>query len=610
MQLELTDRAGKTGPALTGHQPRLQHLLRGPSGLEVSLAKKTLPPALLEVNELLRSGRREEARIRLNARVLQSIQDRISEDPGCTDIMYVTARLSWETGQAEVAERFLRMVLDREEHPVALADLARLIQQDTTRSSEAGTYWRRAWELAPDNLECLLAYAAAVRDLGDVQRSVKLLEQAARQAPQHCGVASQLLWNYNYLPGYDRVDLYARAKQWAEKHLASITRFTSYDNEPSPTKKLRVGLVSGDFLENSPLMFFAPALAMVNRHAFSLHAYSTVSTSDAGTGQYVALFDGFRDVQAMTDPEMATQIRQDGIDILVAFGGRCQGNRLGVMALQPAPVQVDWGALATLGFPQIGYRITDEVLDPPDSQPYHTEALVYLSGGYTSYQPPPESPVVTPPPAQTNGHFTFGSFNNHLKITDQLLDMWEQVLQRVPRSQLVLKFPSARDRGVREFTLQRLAQRGIDCGRIKLCGPTEYYDHLCLLGQVDILLDAYPFNGFRTTLEGLWMGVPTITLSGTQRVSRTGLAIMKQLGLDGAFVAHTPQAYIDRACAYADQLDALAQLRRGLREVLLSSPICDPQRFARALQGAFRYMWQQWCAGQADVGRQKLEVRR
>jgi protein O-GlcNAc transferase len=588
----------KTSRGATEHRPRLSLLLQGARGLEISLAGEALPGVLLEINELLRSGQAEEARARFDEDVLYAVQGCVDKDPGCTDIMYIAARLLLETDQYESAERFFRMILEREPHPVVLADLARLIQQDSTRNSEAGIYWQRAWDLDPDKLEYLLEYASCVRDIGDVKGSIRLLERAAVLAPCHCGLESQLLWSLNYVPGYDRVDCHRRATQWAEKHLSEISGFTSYANEPSLTKKLRIGLVSGDFLDNSPMTFFAPALATVNREAFALYAYSNVPVADDGTDRFTALFDGFRDVHGISDYEMATQIRQDGIDILIAFGGRCKGNRLGVMALQPAPVQVDWGALCTLGFPQIDYRITDDILDPPNSQPYHTEELVYLPGGFITYQPPRESPAVTPLPAQVNDYITFGSFNNHLKINDFVLDLWGQILRRVPRSQMVLKFPGARDPGVREIMMQRFAQRGLDTKRVKLCGPTEYNDHLCLMGQVDMLLDSYPFNGFRTTLEGLWMGVPTITMSGTTFVSRTGLAVMKQLGLDVAFVAQTPQAYVDQACAYAEQLDELACIRGALRKLLLSSSICDPKRFAQALEDAFRTMWQQWCQDQ------------
>jgi len=134
----------------------------------------------------------------------------------------------------------------------------------------------------------------------------------------------------------------------------------------------------------------------------------------------------------------------------------------------------------------------------------------------------------------------------------------------------------------------------------------NHFDHLRLLGQVDLLLDCYPFNGYRTALEGLWMGVPTITLSGTTHVSRTGLAILKQLGLDKAFAVQTPRAYIDRTCAYTEQLTELARIRSALRALLLSSSLCDPTRYARSLEEAFQYMWRQWCE-QQTIGKRPCQ---
>lgn len=606
MQDKLTDIMDTQHPTVTEHQPRLSLLLQGTDGLEISLSDNEVPAPLFEVNRLLRSGQHERARQYFDELAWQAVEDCIVNEPGCTDVMYIAARLLLETGQPEPAERFLRMILDLEVHPVVLSDLARLIQQDPTRKSEAGVYWQRAWELAPDNLDYLLEYAFFIWEMGGASESVELFEQAIRLAPEHSGAELQLLWNINYLPGYDRVDIHARAKQWAQKHLGGISGFSVYANTPCPTRRLKVGLVSGDFIENSPLSFFEPALVGICRQAFALYAYSNVDRPNVGTERFASLFDVFRDVHAQTDHALAEQIRQDGIDVLIAFGGQCKRHRLGVMALKPAPVQVDWGGLSTLGFPQIDYRITDAVLDPPEAQPFHTEELVYLPDGFVTYQPPPESPPVAPLPARVNGCVTFGSFNNHLKINDLVLDLWSQVLQRVPRARMIVKAPGFQDRGLQARFLARMERRGIAPGRFRLCARTTYSDYLSLLTQVDLLLDTYPFNGFRTTLEGLWMGVPSITLSGPTFVSRMGLAVMKQLGLDSAFAVPSAPAYISRACACVQQLEALADIRSALRDMLLSSSVCDPAGYARALEGAFRTMWQQWCEKQ----RQELEDRR
>jgi predicted O-linked N-acetylglucosamine transferase (SPINDLY family) len=50
--------------------------------------------------------------------------------------------------------------------------------------------------------------------------------------------------------------------------------------------------------------------------------------------------------------------------------------------------------------------------------------------------------------------------------------------------------------------------------------------------------------------------------------------------------------------AFAGDLPALADLRAGLRERLLVSPLCDAPRFARNFEHALRGMWQKWCESQ------------
>ena len=48
----------------------------------------------------------------------------------------------------------------------------------------------------------------------------------------------------------------------------------------------------------------------------------------------------WRDVTALPERELAALVREDGVDVLVELTGHTAHNRLGVMALRPAPVQV------------------------------------------------------------------------------------------------------------------------------------------------------------------------------------------------------------------------------------------------------------------------------
>jgi len=56
------------------------------------------------------------------------------------------------------------------------------------------------------------------------------------------------------------------------------------------------------------------------------------------------------------------QVRRDGVQVLVELTGQTANNRLGVMATQPAPVQLTWiGYPNSTGLPAVHYRLTGHV---------------------------------------------------------------------------------------------------------------------------------------------------------------------------------------------------------------------------------------------------------
>ena len=580
-------------------QGRLQSLLQGKDGLGITVPEDLLPPFLLEANALVRSGLTEQAKALLSDANIRVIEHRVASDPSLTDLMYILARLLADTGQYEAAERWYRRVLAAESHPLVWADLAKVCARGPYRLGEVLGCWEGAYRLDPDNPAFKAAYADSLMEFGRVSEGTALLQQVLQQTPDRPDLPLSWLWNLHYLPGPDRAfffDQYTRVG----RHYGPSTEIhgTSPCTRPlDPDLRLRVGIVSGDFKTNTPGSNYESFLELCDRDRFELLGYGNVENPDDATGRVRSLVDVYRDIYGCPDEQVAEQIRQDGIDILVEIGGYCGGNRLGVFLLRPAPVQVDLGWIDTLGLPQVGYRITDEMLDPPDTQRFFMERLVYLPGGLVPYRPPGESPLVGPLPATINGYLTFGSFNNLRKINDLVLSLWGQVLRRIPDAHMVLKFPAANDPAIRDDVKQRFQRLGIDPGRVRLCGTTSHFDHLSLLEQVDVLLDCFPFNGYRTTVEGLWMGVPTITLAGSTFVAQMGRAILARLGLE-AFVASTPGEYVAKACAFASQRDALGLIRGALRERLLSSCLCDPSRFTRELEQALRWIWSDFCASQ------------
>ena len=103
------------------------------------------------------------------------------------------------------------------------------------------------------------------------------------------------------------------------------------------------------------------------------------------------------------DSAVAEQIRHDGIDILVDLASHTAGNRLGVFAKLPAPVQLAWIRYPnTTGIAAMGYRFTDAVADPPGAADNeHSETLLRLEHGFLCFAPPGGAPSA-PPPRRTS----------------------------------------------------------------------------------------------------------------------------------------------------------------------------------------------------------------
>ena len=283
------------------------------------------------------------------------------------------------------------------------------------------------------------------------------------------------------------------------------------------------------------------------------------------------------------------------------LAGHTAGNRALVFARKPAPVQATYlGYLSTTGMATIDYRITDAQADPPGmTERFHTEALVYLPEIALCYKSGP-APAVSGLPALSANGLMFGSFNVLAKVTPAVIAMWSRVLARVHDSRLMMMAAAGNltDQGFREA----FAGHGIEPERIVLVGRTSRFEYLERYQKVDLCLDPFPYNGVTTTCDGLWMGVPLITLPGKTSFSRQGASFLSHLGL-AELIANSQEEYVEIAAWAASHLGRLNEWRAGLRETMKKSTITDGPRFTRHLEEAYSRIWQTWCSSQGKTGR-------
>src|SRR5262249_39792217 len=140
---------------------------------------------------------------------------------------------------------------------------------------------------------------------------------------------------------------------------------------------------------------------------------------------------------------------------------------------------------------------------------------------------------------------------------------------------------------------------GISTDRIEFLGLQPRWQYLRTYDRIDVALDTLPYNGITTTCDALWMGTPVVSLTGQTAAGRAGLGILSTVGL-GDLAAHTPDQFIEIVSRLAQDRARLVEYRKNLRGQTESSPLMDGKRFARNVETAYRWMWQQWC-GKPDL---------
>lgn len=473
--------------------------------------------------------------------------------------------------------------------------------QDAKAPFEAMEWLKKGLDLDPDNVSMLENLANIQRDLGMLDDALANLKKALSIEPDRSSAVYGLIATMNYHPRFSPEEIFAGHLRWGRMLAPSHTELLPPDNAPDPDRKLRIGYVSPNFRAHSVAYFVAPVLASHDRARTEIFCYSDVPEPkrDDITRYFKGLDLYWRDSCGKSDLEVAGEIRQDRIDILVDLAGHTAKNRLGMFACRVAPVQITYlGYPNTTGLPAMDYRLTDEIADPPGQEAYYTEELVRLPHGFLCYSPMREPPGVANLPALERGFVTFGSFNASAKVTPQVIALWARILEAVPNSRILLKNHSLSHPPARERYHAQFEEHGIARDRVELVGwASRREEHLRLYDRVDIGLDTFPYNGTTTTFEALSMGVPVLTLSGDRHATRVGASILSCLGLE-RFIAVGEDDYAARAAQLASELDYLAHIRAGLRDTLTRSVLCDGKKFTGILEEAYRALWRRWCVAQ------------
>lgn len=457
---------------------------------------------------------------------------------------------------------------------------------------------QQALSVQPDFADAYISLGNISLAKGQADVAAEYYQQLLKIVPNHHEAHTCLCMMMHYRPEYSSERLFEVAQEWGELSTSNISPLPTPGNTPDARRRLRLGYVSGDFYNHPVGFFIEPVIANHDASGYETFCYYNHDKHDDLTARLQRAAHHWRNIAGQSDDTVISRIRDDGIDILIDLSGHTDRNRLQVFARKPAPVQVTWmGYFDTTGIHAIDYIIGDRYLIPPEQEQHYVEQVLRLPNAYLCFSPPEIEIEPGRLPALTTGKITFGCFNHPAKLTEAVIACWSRLMHALPQSRLYLKYKPFENEGVRRRYQGLFANQGIDIARIKFSGHSPRKDVLAAYHEVDIVLDPYPYNGGTTTIEALWMGVPVISLHGDRFVSCVGETLLKNLGLTEC-VADSEETYIAQAIALASDLPRLAEMRGGLRERLLNSPLCDGPEFTRDLEAAYRRIWKTWCDSQ------------
>ena len=468
--------------------------------------------------------------------------------------------------------------------------------KDLGRLNDAEVSYRRALEIEPNNAKMHNNLGDSLQHMNRLDNAETSYRRALEIEPVFDMAHSNLLFCLLHNETGNAETLFSEHLRFGEQFEAPLrTSWLQHSNSRNPDRCLQVGFVSGDLRDHVVASFIEPVLAHLAGYSqLSLHAYSNHNMEDKVTQRLRGYFAHWHPVASLSDAALAEKIRADGIDILIDLSGHTAKNRLLAIARKPAPVQASWmGYPGTTGLSAMDYYLADRFLLPPGQLDAHfTEKIVRLPAN-APFLPFSNAPPVNALPASSNGYVTFGSFNRLSKLSRSVIALWSQLLRNLPDSKMVLVGVPESDRRV--SLIDWFAQEGIARERLSFHEHCSLDIYLGLHHQVDICLDTFPYNGGTTTCHALWMGIPTLTLTGDTLPGRVGAGVLGHMGLD-EFVADNAADFVHKGLFCAVNLTALSNIRAGLRERFTNSAMGQPELIAAGLERALRIMWQRWCA--------------
>ena len=447
-------------------------------------------------------------------------------------------------------------------------------------------YVEEAYKINQNDERLLLGLSKIHLYLANLKESIKYYKILLKINPKSKINRDEFLTSLNYASGITQEYYLSECKNYL-KLLETNKDLEDYNFNFKNLKnnKIKIGFLSSDF-KTHPVSFFLKGLLLnFNKDKFEISLISNLHKShyDNITDELKLLTKDWINISSLSDFEATNLVRSFELDILIDLCGFFRGNRFQVISNRAAKIQACWlGYNNTTGIKNMDYLIADHNLIKKEEEKLYSEKVLFLPKIWNAMTPSDILPEIQ----KNNSIFTYASFNNFHKISDDTIDVWSKILNN-SNSQIILKNPMPSSIVGEELKLNLLKKfiaRGVEKKKILFINrKKDFQDHLGLYNNVDVALDTFPYPGVTTSFDAVLMGVPVLTMKGHNFNSRCGESININLQMEN-FIAKNKDDYFNKAISFQKEKNSLQNFGKNLREKVLKSSLFDTKDFTKSFE--------------------------
>ena len=447
-------------------------------------------------------------------------------------------------------------------------------------------YVEEAYKINQSDERLLLGLSKIHLYLANLKESIKYYKILLKINPKSKINRDEFLTSLNYASGITQEYYLSECKNYL-KLLETNKDLEDYNFNFKNLKnnKIKIGFLSSDF-KTHPVSFFLKGLLLnLNKDKFEISLISNLHKShyDNITDELKLLTKDWINISSLSDSEATNLVRSFELDILIDLCGFFRGNRFQVISNRAAKIQACWlGYNNTTGIKNMDYLIADHNLIKKEEEKLYSEKVLFLPKIWNAMTPSDILPEIQ----KNNSIFTYASFNNFHKISDDTIDVWSKILNN-SNSQIILKNPMPSSIVGEELKLNLLKKfiaRGVEKKKILFINrKKDFQDHLGLYNNVDVALDTFPYPGVTTSFDAVLMGVPVLTMKGHNFNSRCGESININLQMEN-FIAKNKDDYFNKAISFQKEKNSLQNFGKNLREKVLKSSLFDTKDFTKSFE--------------------------